>query len=71
MNPYYEWHMPKDGRLLSKEESLLRSIFSSEEIRMVARCGEEVEERQLRTYDQYIDDKGANPGKWCPHCFGG
>ena len=63
------WHRPKYNEDLCREHRLMRSVFGPPDV--ATKCGDRVEEEQLRTYEQYVADQGANADMWCHFCFGG
>ena len=77
MSQLPQWHLSKapSSRVISKQEQkrirILIAVFGVDETQETeTKCGVKVPSEQLRTYEQYIDDKGANPEMWCPFCFG-
>ena len=70
------WHLSKfEHPILSTEEKLLIAIFGAprtgDKELVETRCGLKVLGNQLRTYEQYVADKGANAEMWFPLCFVG
>ena len=63
------WHQPKYEEAMNGEHRMMRSVFGPPDV--ATKCGCRVEEEQLRTYEQYIADKGANADMWCHFYFGG
>lgn len=64
------WHLPRHRREFTDQQKLLRKIFGLEDEKVETICGINVDLQWLAERETYLADKGRNPDRWCPLCFG-